>query len=78
MSKKRLIAMTCDSTLHVILWRVVSVKSNIGKKITRLEIMKWNRKKSSMFPNLQIELMFKGGVTMFTGCFRKQTGRENI
>ena len=40
--------------------------------------MKLNRKKISMFPNLQIELMFKGGVTLFTGCFGKQTGRENI
>ena len=70
--------MTCDSKLNVILWRVVSVKLNIGKKITRLEIMKLNRKKISMFPNLQIELMFKGGVTLFTGCFGKQTGRENI
>ena len=45
MSKKRFIAMTCDSKLNVILWRVVSVKLNIGKKITRSEIMKLNRKK---------------------------------
>ena len=36
----------------ILLWRVISVKLNIGNKITRLEIMTLNRKKMSMFPNL--------------------------
>ena len=30
----------------------ISMKLDIGKKITGLEIMTWNCKKSSMFPNL--------------------------
>ena len=37
-AKQSLIAMACDSKLHAItLWRVISVKLNIGKKITGSE-----------------------------------------
>ena len=39
--------MACDSKLHTtILWRVISMKLNIGKKITGLGIMKLNHKKN--------------------------------
>ena len=50
MSKQHFIVMVCDSKLLAILWHVTSVKLNIGKKITGLEIM--TLKKSSMFPDL--------------------------
>ena len=36
MPKQWLIAMTCDSKI-ILLWHVISVKSNIGKKITGLQ-----------------------------------------
>ena len=53
MPKHHVIAMACDSKLYaIILWCVISVKMNIVKKITGLEIMTLNSKKSSMFPNL--------------------------
>ena len=43
----------CDSKSHPTkLWRVISAKLDIGKKITRLRIMRLNREKSSMFSNL--------------------------
>ena len=50
MPKQAFIAMSCNPKLHVILWSVISVKLNIDKKITGLEIM--TLKKSSMFPDL--------------------------
>ena len=41
--KQRFTAMAYDSKLHaILLWHVISVKLNIGKKITRLEIMALN------------------------------------
>ena len=47
------IVMACDPKLHtIILWRVINLKFNIGKKITGLEIMILNREISSMFLNL--------------------------
>ena len=51
--KQRFTAVACDSKLHtIILWHVTSVKLSIGKKITGLELMTLNCKKTSMFPNL--------------------------
>ena len=44
--KQCFIAMVCNSKLHgVILWCVIRVKLNLGKYITGLEIMTFNRKK---------------------------------
>ena len=52
MPKQRFADMAWDSKSHaIILWHVVSVKLNIGKKITGLE-MTLNCKKFSMLPNL--------------------------
>ena len=43
MPKQCCIAMASDSKLHaIILWHVISVKLNIGKKITGLKIMTLN------------------------------------
>ena len=42
MPKQQFIVMVCDSKL---LHCVISMKMNIGKKITRLEIMTLNREK---------------------------------
>ena len=42
----------------------MSVKLNIGKKITRLEIMKLNHKKTYHVSKC-IELMFKGELQLF-------------
>ena len=51
MPKQCFIAMTCNSISHtIILWHVINMKLNIGKKITGLEIMS----------GLESELMFKG------------------
>ena len=51
--KQRFVDKACDSKSHpTILWPVISAKLNIGKKITRLGIMRLNCEKSSMFPNL--------------------------
>ena len=46
MPEQHFIAMACDSKLHIQICHVISVKLNIGKKITGLEIVKWNRKKN--------------------------------
>ena len=47
------IARGCDFKSHtIILWRVMSVKLNIGKKIAGLEIMTWIVKKCTMSSNL--------------------------
>ena len=43
----------------ILLWHVISVKLNFGKKIIVLETMTWNRKKIYYVSKL-IELMFKG------------------
>ena len=44
--KQCCIAMVCNSKLQtLILWSVISVKLNIGKKITGIEIMTLNHKK---------------------------------
>ena len=49
MSKQRFIAMVGDSKLHTIVLRcVISMKLNIGKNITGLEIM---ASMNQMFPN---------------------------
>ena len=51
MPKQRFTAMTGDSKLHTIdLRRVISMKLNIGKNITRLEMM---TSMNGMFLNLQ-------------------------
>ena len=42
--KQRFIVMACDSKSHaIVLWCVISVKLDIGTKITGLEIMVLNR-----------------------------------
>ena len=46
MPEQHFIAMACDSKLHIQICHVISVKLNIGKKITGLEIVKWNCKKN--------------------------------
>ena len=45
MPKQGFIAMTCDSKLHTILWHVISVKWNIGLKITISQMMTMDREK---------------------------------
>ena len=62
---------------HMILWRVISVKLSIGKKITGLEIMTLKREKIYHVSKL-IEPMFKGELHCFQECFRKQTCREDV
>ena len=53
MSKKRFVDMVRNSKLlTIILWGVISVMVNIGKKIKGLEIMTLNQEKVSMFSNL--------------------------
>ena len=65
MPKQQFIAMACNSKSHAImLWHEISVKLNIGKKITRLEIMKLNHKKTYHVSKC-IELMFKGELQLF-------------
>ena len=69
--------MPCDSKSHaIILWHVISVKLKIGKKRTGLETI-LNREKIQHVSKL-IELMFKGESHCLQGCFRKQTGREDV
>ena len=51
MPKQHFIALACNSELHtIIIWCVISVRLNIGKKITRLEISLTN--KQTYFSNL--------------------------
>ena len=58
--KQCFFAMACNSKLHsVILWCVISKKLNIGKKITGLKIMTFNRKKIQHVSR-RIELIFNG------------------
>ena len=71
MSKKRFVDMVCNSKLlTIILWGVISVMLNIGKKIKGLEIMTLNQEKVSVFK--LIELMFKGESHYLQEYFRKQ------
>ena len=61
-----------DSKWHtIIFWFVISMKLNIGKKITGLEM-----KNLACF-QLE-ELRFTGEVHCLQGCYRKQTGRGDI
>ena len=54
--------MACNSKSHrIMLWHVISMKLNIGKKITRLEIMTLDHKKNQHASKL-VELMLKGDV----------------
>ena len=55
---------------------MISVKLNIGKKITGLEIMTLNRKK--IYVSKLIELIFKGELHLLQGFFRKRAGREHV
>ena len=69
--------MTYDSKSHTIIsWCVISVKLNIGKKITGLEIMTSNRKKILHVSKL-IELLFKGdSYTVYRDVLEsRQVGR---
>ena len=62
----------------LLLWCVMSVKLNIGKKKAELEIMTLNcEKKCSMSSNL-IELLSKKELHCLQECFRKPTGREDV
>ena len=46
MPKQRYVAAVCDSDLHtILLWPVITVKLNTGKKIAGLEIMALNQEK---------------------------------
>ena len=72
--KQDFIVMTCDSKL---LHHVISMKLNIGKKMTELEIMTLNHKKIQHVSKL-IVLVFKGKVHCLQECFRKQAGREDV
>ena len=77
MPKQHFIAMVCDSKLHnIVLWRVISVKLIIGKKITGLDTMILNRK--ILHVSKLIKLMFKGELHCLQGCFRKQIRREDV
>ena len=75
-SKQHLIAMACNSKLYVImLWRVISVKLIIGKKITGLGIITLNHNKNV---SKLIELMFKGELHCMQGSFKNHTGRVDV
>ena len=71
--------MACDFKSHdIILWRVISVKLNNGKKKNnKSEIITLNREKIQHVPKL-IELMFKGELHCSQGCFGKQSSREDV
>ena len=70
--------MARNSKLHdILLWHVISVKLNVGTKITWLERMTLNRKKIQHVSKL-IELMFKGELHYSHGCLKKQAGREDV
>ena len=60
MPKQQIIAMACNWKLHTIrLWHAISMKLNIGKTITGLEIRTLNCKKIYYVTKL-LEVMFKG------------------
>ena len=76
MPKQRFADMACDSKSHaIILWRVINVKLNIGKKITGLEIMTLNCKKIQHTSKL-IELTFKRKSHCLQEYLRKQRAFE--
>ena len=78
MPKQHFIAMACDlESYAIILWSVISMKLNIDKKIKGLEIMIFHHEKIYYVTKL-IELMFGGELHCLRGCFRKQTGREDV
>ena len=78
MPKQHFIAMVCDCKLHsMILWCVMSMKLNVAKEIAGLEIMTLKHEKIYHVSKL-IELMSKGELHSLQGCFRKQTGREDV
>ena len=57
--KQRLIAMVCDSELHtIILWIVISMKLDVGKKMAGLETMTWDCEKIYHVSEL-VELIIK-------------------
>ena len=62
--------MACDSKSHPISWYVISVKLNIGKKITGIKILTLNQEKIWHVSKL-IEVMFKGNLYCLQGCFKK-------
>ena len=61
----------------MILWLVMSVKLNIGKKIAELEIITLNRENVYRVFKLA-ELMSKEKLHCLQGCFRKQICREDV
>ena len=73
-----------ENTSHVVaarqnislLWCAISVKLNIGKKMTGLEIMAPNHEKIYHVSKL-IELTFKWRFHCLQRCFRNHTGRED-
>ena len=77
MPKQRFADMACDSKSHaIILWRVINVKLNIGKKITGLEIMTLNCKKFSMLPNL-LNWRLRGSHTVYRNIWESR-GHLNL
>ena len=74
--KQSFIAMACNSKLHVIiLWRVISMKLNIGMEITGFDIMTLNCKKISIFPNLYKSCL-RGSYTVYRDVLEnRQVGR---
>ena len=73
MPKQRFIAMTGDSKFHTIVLRyVISMKLNIGKNITGLEMM---TSMNEMFLNLQ-NWCLRGSYTVFMDVLEgRQVGR---
>ena len=79
MPKQYFIAVVCDSKLHaIILWHVISMKLNIGKKITELQIMMLNHKKISKLICKVSKLIELSYIHCLQGCFRKKTCREDV
>ena len=70
--------MAKNSKLHAIILRqVISMKLNICKKITGLEIMSFYHENTYSASKL-IKLMFKEKLDCLQECFRKQIGREGV
>ena len=64
----------CDLESHaIILWCVISVELNTGKKTTGLEMMILNRE--SCFQTYRTDVY---ELHCLQECFRKQTGREDV
>ena len=56
---------------------MISVKLNIGKKITGLQKVTFNHQKMYDVSKFK-ELMFKAELHCLQECFRKQTDKEDV